>query len=98
MPGIVEGSSLIVLTFSDVVVREEINDFPLPRQGGQEDGGTGYIFLIRIDSLDQRDTDEEVYAGLGDHPKIGEDTLVRDTRETTMAIAFPTVEIEPVNP
>ena len=32
MPGIVEGSSLIVLTFSDVVVREEINDFPLPRQ------------------------------------------------------------------
>ena len=28
---------------------------------------------------------EEVYAGLGDHPKIGEDTLVRDTRETTMA-------------
>ena len=38
-----------------------------------------------FDSLDQRDTDEEVYAGLGDHPKIGEDTLVRDTRETTMA-------------
>ena len=30
-------------------------------------------------------TDTEVYAGLGDHPKIGEDTLVRDTRETTMA-------------
>lgn len=59
MPGVVEGSSLIVLTFSDVVIREEIDDFPLPRQGGQEDGGTGYILLVRIDTLDQGDANEE---------------------------------------
>ena len=74
-----------MLTFSDVVIREEIDDFPLPRQGGQEDGGTGYILLVRIDTLDQGDANEEVHPGLGDHPKIGEDTLVRDTRETMMA-------------